>query len=148
MEDVIRENDAVMTQLSRFLDLDLHAKAGAWWDKVGRYDANDPKAVIRWWEGHDSSRLKPRKEDTKVELRPHRFWNVLLPVFDKYYTQLDRSVSQEEIAADLKTLRSELPAEVSLKELYESASSVSFGTGLFGTLGHRSSNPHTKPFKL
>lgn len=71
------------------------------------------KRVQRWLRGHPSSKTRPVKEDTVVELNhKHPLWRALLPLFDKYYWT-DKVISDAEICADLaeaKTLLKHSPA--------------------------------------
>ena len=51
----------------------------------------------------------------------HKFWDIVDPIFNKYYNNLDSSFSVEEIDEDINTLRSELDSfdELKLTDVYE-----------------------------
>jgi hypothetical protein len=149
MEDVIHHNGKIIGNLENFLQLDLKKSLKKWWSKVGHYPSGDPRGLVPWWIGHDSSRLRPLRTDTVARLNAHPFWDRILPIFDKYYQAVDRTFSADEISTDRMTLGriAELP-EARLSDLYASSHSVSFGSGLLGWLGHRSQNVHTRPFKI
>jgi len=148
MEDLILQNDRVLADLSAFLGLELAQTASNWWDTIGHYPDGDPKRAIDWWSHHDSSRLKPTRQDTEVTLRDHPLWHALLPVFDKYYGNPATVFPPDEIVADRQRLRQVLPCSVTHEDLYESVRSVSFGSGPEGAAGHRSTNPKAKPFLI
>jgi hypothetical protein len=105
LEDILNDDQGVITRLSDFLDLDLSSHAGEWWKTIGKYDQNDPKSYTRWFDGHQSSRIKPGKPDTVVELSPNPFWQNYLPLFDKYFQRCQQgNIQPDEIQADLGLL--------------------------------------------
>lgn len=151
MEDLIYHNDDVIHSLEGFLEMKLASDLKNWWKKNGRYEVSDPKAAVVWWKGHDSSRLKPKKLDTNAKLKDHPFWNQILPIFDRYYSAIGSSdlPAPRQIEADRKAIAGLAKlAPVKLTDIYAEVSSVSFGEGIFGGLGHRSKNVHTKPFSI
>jgi hypothetical protein len=148
MEEMIHHNHAVLVRLGEFLQLPLLPQAKKWWNQVGEYEAGDPKGAVIWWKGHDSSMLRPRVEDTHAELRPNRFWEKILPIFDRYYGDLRATHDPVQIQRDRQALREILPCSVQHTDIYKSVESVSFGTGILGAFGHRSSNVDTKPFTI
>lgn len=149
MEDFILKNSESLALLDGFLEMPVKNQVENWWERIGRYTSDDPKGKLSWWNGHDSSRLRPRKLDTTAELAPHPFWEELLPVFDKYYHGLNASFSPKEVNQDLamvSALKSKYSA--TLNELYAHVNSVSFGSGPDGEKGHRSSNQGLFPLKI
>ena len=148
MEDLIHHNEMVLAALSEFLGLELARTASTWWDTIGEYPPGDPKRAINWWSHHDSSRLKPTREDTGATLKSHPFWDAILPVFDKYFQSPTAAFSAGEVEADRGKLRAILPCPLKHEDLYEAVSSVSFGSGPEGATGHLSTNPHAKPFLI
>lgn len=89
LEDLIYRNHEVLSSLSSFLGLNLVVHANEWWLKLGQYSNEDPKGWIEWFNrpGHASSKVKPNKMDTEVEIRSNPFWDDFLPIFDKYYNE-------------------------------------------------------------
>ncbi|MDT8309660.1 MAG: hypothetical protein RQ866_09015 [Bacteroidales bacterium] len=75
-----------------------------WWKKAGKYNINDPKHHWPWVHHHKSSTVKPGKLDTTANLKNHPFWDDVLPIFDKYYTQLNTKINTNELDNDLKTI--------------------------------------------
>ena len=148
MEEMIHQNHAVLVRMGEFLQLPLLPHAKRWWKHVGKYEAGDPKGAVNWWKGHDSSMLRPRTEDTRAVLRPHPFWERILPIFDRYYGDLSATHDPAQVQRDRQALQEILPCSVQHTDLYQSVKSVSFGVGLFGTFGHRSSNLAKKPFTI
>jgi hypothetical protein len=105
LEDILQNDQEVISRISDFLDLDLSIYTREWWKTIGIYDENDPKSFTRWYEGHQSSRIKPDKPDTVVELTDREFWQDYLPLFDKYFQGSDqREFPPEEIQVDLGLL--------------------------------------------
>jgi len=49
-----------------------------WWDKVGNF-SDQNKLARRWWIGHNCAVKKPTI-DICVDLLPHEFWNIVLPI--------------------------------------------------------------------
>jgi len=127
MEDMIRDNLGMVERLSEFLDLDLTTHLDAWWTKVGRWTDDPFKSALKWWELHPSCRLEPQSEDTQVLLRPHDFWDALLPIFDKYFQDPAGSFSPSEIQRDLSAIDAIGRLEaVGLRDCYQEITSVCF----------------------
>jgi hypothetical protein len=150
LEAFLMDNINCMQKAFAFLGLTAPEESRRWWRSVGSYPSGSPKAAVNWWAGHDSSKLKPTKLDTTSRLRNHKFWDELLPIFDKYYCCPDKRWPRSHLDADLaaiSTMASRYP-NLAIEDLYEEVQSVSFGSGLLGALGHRSSNPHAKPFRI
>lgn len=101
MEDIIRDNQGVINKVSDFLGMELNL--GKWWEKIDKQ--GNPKKAQRWWEGHPSSLIEPKKLDTTIEIKPHTFWDTILPIFDKYYQNPERDFSQAEISYDIEELK-------------------------------------------
>jgi len=106
LDDFLGRNADVVQGIWRFLEIDPPANAERWWETIGKYPVDDPKAALTWWRGHASAAVCPQQNDTEVEIRPNPFWDQLLPIFDKYYGGLDsRRFEPAEIAADLGQLQ-------------------------------------------
>lgn len=107
MEDLINENSVIIAKLADFLSIDLNPHLDNWWNKIEIKDDDNPKSAQKWWLKHPSSNQKPAKIDTTVELKPHKFWDILLPIFDKYYlSNGNDNFTHEEITTDINTLKS------------------------------------------
>lgn len=145
MEELVGQNTEVLALLSGFLQLDLRKHARGWWKKIGHWPSSDPKAVVKWWNGHDSSMLEPRKLDTEAVLKDHPFWSEALPIFDRYYEGRLEQFPPAQIDRDRAALAELRRHHATLEDLYSRSRSVSFGSGWFGAWGHRSKNPHVKP---
>ena len=83
------DNSSIICKLSDFLGVDLSRDLDKWWKKVGLWEPEDLKSLQKWFNGHYSSRGKPEKVDTHVELSEHDFWSELLPIFNKYYLNIN-----------------------------------------------------------
>jgi len=100
-EDIIQDNQGVIDKISDFLGIELNL--GKWWEKIDKQ--GNPKKAQRWWEGHPSSLVEPKKLDIKIEIKPHIFWNTILPIFDKYYQNPKKDFSPTEISYDIEELK-------------------------------------------
>ena len=105
MEDLVVDQREVINKLAKFLNLDVNAFKKDWWEKLGNYEKNSIKNHIKWFKGHVSSHTKPAKLDTKSEYKNISFWEEYLPIFNKYYQNLDKNFSDEEINIDLNLLQ-------------------------------------------
>lgn len=101
MEDIIQDNQGVINKISDFLGIELNL--GKWWEKIDKQGY--PKNAQRWWEGHPSSLVEPKKLDIKIEIKPHIFWDAILPIFDKYYQNPEKDFSQAEVGHDIEELK-------------------------------------------
>lgn len=101
MEDIIQDNQGVIDKMSGFLGIELNL--GKWWEKIDKQ--GNPKKAQRWWEGHPSSLTEPKKVDVNIEIKSHTFWDTMLPIFNKYYQNLEKDFSPEEINHDVEELR-------------------------------------------
>jgi hypothetical protein len=97
--------------IGAFLDLETF-EIENWWEKRAEIWAAGA-AHSDWAAFHDSAFIKPEQPDTDGAMRPHPAWNAVLPIFDKYFENLDATFSQSEIAADRKTL-AQIPGRLSL----------------------------------
>lgn len=100
-EDIIQDNQGVINKISDFLGMELNL--GKWWEKIEKQGY--PKKAQRWWEGHVSSLVEPKKLDVRIEIKPHIFWDTLLPIFNKYYQNLEKNFSSAEISHDIEELK-------------------------------------------
>lgn len=123
LEDIVERNDQVLSTLSQYLDLDISLHADHWWQKIGQYESKNPKNLIKWFSGHASSKVKPDRLDTVVEIKSHPFWNDFLPLFDKYYkAEVFREFNINEVNADLAQAEdlleySPLPLDLCYKDI-------------------------------
>jgi hypothetical protein len=129
LEDLIDQNNQVLSSITSFLGLDLVAFADNWWMKIGRYEDGDPKKLIEWLKVHPSSKIKPNKMDTTVELISNAFWDDILPVFDKYYYRDGRvDYSIDEVNNDLDQLEDLMKhSPLPLEECYKYISTQRLG---------------------
>ncbi len=128
MEDIIYKNQKIIELIGNFLNVDLLAYSREWWTKVKNFEANHPKNVLGWQKFHYTSSMEPKKEDTITILNSHHFWDSLLPIFDKYYQNVNGSFKPEEIFKDIKELKDLIKfSPVSLKEVFKSYKSSRLG---------------------
>jgi hypothetical protein len=105
LENLVKHNQDEVNRIARFLNVDLSAYTDHWWKKIDVFQEEDPKSSIRWYDGHQSSRIKPAEMDSSVLLKPNPFWDTILNLFDKYYYCEDKSDFEEgEILHDIETL--------------------------------------------
>lgn len=118
MEDLV-EHEQVVKQVDSFLtDIDCSCMNN-WWEKVGKYEDN-VKILHKWWLNHKSSLVKPTRLDIDVSLKQHDFWDTILPIFDKYYSNPNGVFCDDEINEDLQFLRKfHQTSGVSAEECYE-----------------------------
>lgn len=135
LEDLVERNKDVLSTLSSFLGLDLIFHADHWWSKIGSYSDEDPKSLIQWYSEHTSSKIKPDQLDTRYELNSNTFWEVVLPIFEKYYHR-DNPIDfdEDEINRDLVQLEdlmrySPLPLEKCYREI--STQRLQLGKSIF-----------------
>ncbi|MDY0873661.1 hypothetical protein [Dongia rigui] len=104
--DFLNRNQQIVDAVWRFLEIEPPKDAYVWWDSIGAYQPEDPKASMNWWRGHASSAVKPESGDTQVKIAPIAFWQRILPIFDRYYEAAGQGVkvAQSEIEADLLAL--------------------------------------------
>ncbi|MCP3924036.1 MAG: hypothetical protein GY714_15770 [Desulfobacterales bacterium] len=100
MEELILDNQNVINKVSDFIGLELNL--GKWWEKIDKQ--GEPKNAQRWWEVHPSSLQKPKQLDIEIEIKTHKFWDTILPIFNKYYQHLEKGFSSEEIKHDIEEL--------------------------------------------
>lgn len=103
MEDLILNNEESINKLSSFLDINLNTSTKEWWKKIGKKDTKDPKSVFQLNRVHHSSRLKPSKLDSNVEIIQQPFWDIVEDIMDKYYwNNKDKNINQNVIQTDLE----------------------------------------------
>lgn len=127
MQDFITDNERVRQQVFGHLGLEPPPPSPPWWESVGGYAPEDPKAVITWWEWHRSSQVEPRQVDTRPRRREHPFWDVALPLFERLRDRAlsgDHEVPEDELQADLAALEALRTSTVaSLDDCFESIES-------------------------
>jgi hypothetical protein len=122
LEDLFVDEDSLPKSLARLLDLPPR-EFEKWWTKTD-WVRQLPKSYSDWTEGHRSAFLPPVFTDTQVELAEHPFWNVILPIFEKYYSDIDGSFPAAEVNLDLDALNAAWENyTMTLDEGYETFSS-------------------------
>lgn len=111
LED-ISNYEIEIKRISQFLSpiiTDFVSHGNKWWNKIGipKYGYNtSPKTMHKWWIRHGSAKVRPLLPHISVELYQHPFWDVILPIFDKYYNNHMKKFSIDEIENDLELLTS------------------------------------------
>lgn len=118
MEDIIYNRQRVMDSLEVFLDIEMNNYLDRFWKKIKRFDKNNPKSIQKWEKGHKSSTHRPKREDVVVSLKSHSFWDVVLPIFYKYYNNVDSVFSSVEINKDIDLLKGLSYKKIKIDELY------------------------------
>lgn len=124
-EDLITSNKDAAAQLIQYLDLPDSEWIDQYWEHV-LVREDDPKSVCKWVDSGKrpgrSAAYKPMDIASEYELREHELWDIVLPMFEKYYDSLNKhTFNGAEIAGDRKTLHKELSKlQVPLDELYQS----------------------------
>lgn len=104
LDDMINSPKQLITDLSEYLDTDLHQHTENWWEKIGNRPKSDPKSIFRLNHVHHSSRVKPTKVDTKYETEEHPFWEISEDIFNKYRNITSVTINEKERKKDLKKL--------------------------------------------
>lgn len=130
MEDVVNRNSKVIRRVEPFLGLELLPHLDRWWEKIRNLNETDEMYFDKWWasEAHRSSAVEPTSVDTEATLSDHPFWDSLLPIFDKYYIEIERDFCEVEIHRDIARLKTFLRfSPLSLEEAYRHFESISLG---------------------
>jgi len=100
--DQVQDPYEVMKKVSNFLPLieSGEAQFDNWWDKIGNYDDVN-KMAYPWWHNRASAHIKPYKLDIKVEIKNNILWHNILPIFDKYFNNIDGIFQRADIRQDL-----------------------------------------------
>lgn len=106
LEDFLSNNDLIITKLASFLNLELRPHLDNWWKKIVVKEKGNPKGILQWWRKHPSSLTKPLKLDVSVSISSHPFWEAILPIFDKYYLNIEGLFSEAEILKDIAAVKS------------------------------------------
>lgn len=109
MADIIQDDRRTLDKIGTFFDMELANMGFNWRNQLNQLENHSLYAFDKWWEGpsHGTAALKSSNFDTFTEIRPHPFWDTILTIFNKYYTQIDGNFSKAEIdddSAKLKTL--------------------------------------------
>ena len=102
MEDMIINGDIVLEKLEFFLNLDGEKFPRDWYQKLDKHSPRSLKYYLTWYDCHLSSKEHSKKLDLEVEINKNKFWDEFLPLFYKYFNNLDSSFSSEEINNDIK----------------------------------------------
>lgn len=129
MEDLIQYNSETIGKLSKYMNLELLPHAENWWEKVGNSEEGDPKSVFKLNHVHHSSRIKPEKLDSEVELKDHPFWDEVSDIFDTYFRTDDTIYfSEERVYEDLERVENLMRfAPLPFTDAYTDVHSVRFG---------------------
>ena len=95
-----------------------------WWNKVA-WKQELPKNYSDWIEGHRSAFIPPIASDTTSKISSHEFWKKILPIFDKYYSNIDKEFPRHVVEQDLKKVNQIWDNhKLTLNEAFESFRSV------------------------
>ena len=89
--------------MSAFLGLPQNAFE-KWWETAESWKKTAPKNYSNWVDGHVSAFIPPMLMDTESVLAEHPFWKNFLPVFDKYFHNLEKTFSPDEVRRDQQYL--------------------------------------------
>lgn len=84
LETMIVDHSLVFRTLGDYLGIDLASAAARWWEMDAGRKPGDPKSFLGWEAVHPSTGHPPGESDTTVDLRPHPFWDAVIPIMDKY----------------------------------------------------------------
>lgn len=104
MEDVVLNIDSTITRLQNFLNVDLKKYTKCWHKDIGNYK-DFKKRIVPDWKKHSSTFNNNKKLDIESKIKDNKNFNVILSIFDKYYFNLSKKYSAEEINKDLKILK-------------------------------------------
>lgn len=129
MEDLIQENDKMISSLSDYIGITLPPHTDKWWKKIGNRSEESPKSVFKLDHVHHSSRVKPGNLDTSVEIVNQPFWETVESIFQKYFRASGRpDFDKKEIERDLKSIKElEQLAPLPFTKCYSHVQSVRFG---------------------
>ena len=114
-EDLNSHNDQWVNTIYKHTGIQINKDN--WWEKINIHKSG-PKSMP-WWKGHTSSLVKPGSHDVLVKLKDNEFWDVLLPIFDKYYNDDNLQLSNEEVDKDIEELKSITKfQDIKLTDLY------------------------------
>jgi hypothetical protein len=103
--EFISSESNVESGVCKFLSIPYSESMSKWWENVGRCTKDDKvKQALQWLAGHPSAMVKPYAQDTVVQIAEHKFWDAFLPIFDFYYTRLNKKIDAEKITCDIKAL--------------------------------------------
>ena len=78
LEELIADAPAFVDRLRAFTGMTDIGLDPAWWTEVGNWNGDPMKQrVLRWPEGHPSSRREPAMLDTTATPNTHPFWEVI-----------------------------------------------------------------------
>tara|TARA_R100000315_G_C5233518_1_gene144595 strand:- start:898 stop:2076 length:1179 start_codon:yes stop_codon:yes gene_type:complete len=120
LDDFIYNRKELTKKIGRFLNLD-DAEYYFSTDAIIDFPEYKKHYLGKWIDGHPSAQMVRESEDVVYLEKNHKFWDIVDPIFNKYYNNLDSSFSVEEIDEDINTLRSELDSfdELKLTDVYE-----------------------------
>jgi len=100
MEDLA--NDTInWNDISDYIGCSINSHVDSWWTKLDNFDPGSPKATY-WWK---SRRVEVNcEQDIVVTLTNHKFWDFVLPIFDKYYNAEHNTFDLDSIDNDISSL--------------------------------------------
>ncbi|MBS1261310.1 MAG: hypothetical protein MAG453_00631 [Calditrichaeota bacterium] len=132
MEDLLdpARCDETIARIGVFLALDLPAHTRSWWTRLSEHPHDPLKRALNWERLHKSSKIRPGRSDTEYRLAPHRAWDVLLPLFDRYADRRG-SIAEGQVDRDMRALRAlEELAPAPVSELYHTFASAHLSGGI------------------
>ncbi len=104
MENLILNQEIVIENISEFLKVDKNSFNKRWWLKLGKYKKGSIKKHITWYKSHLSAHMKPNRLDLEAKLAEHKYWEEYLPIFKKYYDNLNKNFTKKERKKDVDFL--------------------------------------------
>lgn len=127
MEDILKNNENTIDKIGAFIDVDFASQGYNWWENINNLNDHKLFKFDKWWQekGHGTAALEFGNFDTVVELKPHSFWDHILPIFDRYYNQIDKKFSEEEIIDDISKLKSYIKfSPLPISKLYKKVQNI------------------------
>lgn len=128
LEDLIYENEKVIRDIGEFLKIDLFNYAKNYWVNFDVFCNQEPKKIQGWEKSHQSSKIPPQKEDTIVKLnKEFEFWEQLLPIFKKYYNNINKKFKKIEVEEDILKIEDLIKySPINIRNAYEEYTSITF----------------------
>jgi hypothetical protein len=95
-DEFLADNRNVVSRMFAFCGLEPAAQSYTWWETVGHY-ADPYRSSQKWWLGHGSSLVAPKRNDTRVTRLPHTAWTIVDAAFAQARSLGPGTVSSEEV---------------------------------------------------
>lgn len=105
LEDLIFNTNEIIDNIGNFLQIPLKNYSRNWWNNTKQFNKENPKYFLKWQETHYSSSIEPKREDTVAKINQIPFWKKLLPIFYKYYNNINNKFEIPEIKRDIEIIR-------------------------------------------